>query len=142
MSVFVQIFLYVDVFFIGVIAATALRHAYAHYRPDKHESVNKHNPADDTYLPPAVRQRLLETAQANFETALERSAVRMQKDLGDTEERLTKQLEKLGTEIVDKEMERYRVEIEKLHQQTETVSKNAETEITGHLLFKVGFMLL
>lgn len=132
MSTPLLIFLLVDVFLAGVIAATALRHALAHFRPDKHDA-EKHRPVQPAGpLPPAMKARLLETAQADFQKVLAHSAMQLQRDLGATEARLSHKLESLGEQIVAKQMASYRAELDKLHEQTETVEKNIETDGVQH----------
>jgi len=132
-STFLQIFLLIDVFFIGVIAATAVRHAYAHFRPHEHES-EKHpvHPPQNGHLPPAVREQLLAKAQANFQNVLDRSAAELEHDLQATGGRISKLMEQLGTEIAGKEMERYRAELDDLRKKTEAMLSGAQAELNTH----------
>lgn len=134
MNVYLLLFLLFDVFIMGALAATALRHAYAHFRPDTHaaEPAKPHAPVQNGHLPPAIREQLLEAAQANFKNVLDRSAAELQHDLGATAEQLNKQLEKLGSDIVGKEMERYSVEFDELRKQAEAAVGGAQADIGEH----------
>lgn len=118
-STFLQLFLLFDVFLMGAIAATAIRHAYAHFRPHDEEPKKGHTPTQNGHLPPSVREHLLEEAQANFESVLNRSATELQKDLASTAAEIKKQVEKLGNEATDKELDHYKATIADLQKQTE-----------------------
>lgn len=130
---FLQIFLLVNVFLIGALTAVAIRHAYAHFRPAAHHEPEKPRPTvQRVQLPPEVRERLLRTAQTNFESILNRTASELQHDLKATSLHLDQQLEKLGTKIVSDEMERYHVNLEQLRKQAESAITTAQTDITSH----------
>lgn len=131
-SIFLQIFLLVDVFLIGVAASAAIRHALAHFRPHEHEHEKHPAPPQNGHLPPAVREQLLAKAQANFQNVLDRSATELAHDLEGTGTRLNKLLEQLGTEVASKEMERYRTELEDIRKQTETATRGAQAELAQH----------
>lgn len=130
---FLQIFLLVNVFLIGALTAVAIRHAYAHFRPAHHEEEKPHHITPPTaHLPPAVRDQLLHTAKANFQVVLERSADQLQHSLDSTTVQLNKQLEKLGTKIIEDETERYHTTLDLLRKQAETAINGAQSEITQH----------
>ena len=131
MSAFLQIFLGIDIFFVGVLTAVAVRHAYAHYRPEKHEPEKSHPATQNAHLPPAVREHLLETAQANFQHILDRSAMDLQKDLEDTAGKITKLLDRLGAEVVGNELEHYRTDLERLRKQTSEDISQAKSQLSG-----------
>lgn len=130
-ALLLQIFLFVNVFVMGAVAAGAIRHAYLHFHPAKHE-VEKHPAPQGGHLPSAVREQLLKAAQANFEAVLERSGAELDHDLKATTATLNKQLEKLGSEIVTTETERFHTILQDLRAQAETIVSNAQTEISGH----------
>lgn len=78
MNIFLQIFLYVNVFLIGALFAVGVRHAFAHFRPQEKKA---RTPDQVPHLPPAVKEKLLQSAEANFEKVLDRSASDLQVDL-------------------------------------------------------------
>jgi len=129
-AILLQIFLLVNVFVIGVLVAVAFRHAVAHFRPTAHDT--KHPGVAPVHLPPAVRERLLATAEHNFQIVLERSAAQLDHNLQATSIELNKQLEKLGTAIINDEMKRYREGLDELRARTQMSIGSAQTEITKH----------
>ncbi len=131
MNTFLQIFFFVDAFIIGVLAATAVRHAYAHFRPEKHEPEKPHHPSGD-HLPTEMRKRLLEESEHHYQTILDKSAARLQHDLETSAEHINKQLDRLATEIVGNELEHYRIELDRLRKQTQTDIGNIKTEVGKH----------
>lgn len=137
-STFLQIFLIVNVFLIGIIATIAIQHAYAHFKPQPHEDEkpqphpHPHTQSQTVHLPPEVRSRLLQVAQTNFQTVLDHSAAALEHDLKTTTAQLDKQLEKLGTEIISSEMKRYRASLEELRQQTQENINNAQMDVAKH----------
>jgi len=131
-STFLQIFLLVNVFIIGMLVPIAIRHARAHFRPTEHEVEKPHPHAATVSLPPAIKEHLLLKSQANFQAVLNRSAAELQHDLKNTTVHLNKQLEKFGNDIIDDEMKRYRSDIDQLRKQAQIDMSGAQTEITKH----------
>lgn len=131
-SLFLQIFLFVNVFLIGALVAIAVQHAYAHFRPHTDEHEKAHPSAQPVHLPPATRERLLQAAEGKFQTVLDRSADQLDHNLQVTAVELNKQLEKLGTEIINDEMKRYREALDELRARTEISIGSAQTEIAQH----------
>lgn len=129
MSTFLQIFLLLNVFIIGALVMFAAQHAYAHFRPPHHEE-KPQPPAPQ--LPPAVKERLLEKSEAHFQAVLDHAAADLQKDLKVTSEQILKQLNKLGSEIVSAEMQRYRADLEELRRETQTMLTAAQAGIESH----------
>jgi F0F1-type ATP synthase membrane subunit b/b' len=135
-SIFLQIFLLVNVFLIGAIATIAVQHAYAHFKPQPHEDekpqTQPHPQAQVVHLPPEVRNRLLQVSQANFQNVLDHSAAELEHNLKGTATQLNKHLEKLGTEIINGEMKRYRASLDELRSQTSDSIANAQVEVAKH----------
>lgn len=119
LSTFLQLFLLVDVFLMGVVAATAARHAYAHFRPPKPEPPPAPGPPQEAHLSATARDHLLRTAEANFQAALDHSATQLHHDLDTTSAKLNKLVEHLGTEIIGNELERYRTELAQAREQAD-----------------------
>lgn len=127
-----QIFVLVDVFFMGALVAVALRHAYAHFHPLEHEPEKPRAQATNRNMPPALRERLQEEAEANFEHVMGKATKQLTQDLTATEGRLTQQLEKLGSELVRKEMDRYHEELDSLRKRAEAAENGAQDQLTQH----------
>lgn len=119
-NTYFQIFLLIDVFIMGVLATIAIRHAYAHFRPAKHEPEPTNLPVTTIDpLPPVLRQRLLQTSQEQFQAVLKQSTDHMQQDLQTTTQRVNELVKRLATEIISDELEHYRVDLTRLHHQAD-----------------------
>jgi hypothetical protein len=125
-TILLQIFLYFDVFLVGVVATLVARHLYSHFHPPRHHPESHHDDLPYEALPADFREHLLKVTQANIQTMADHFSTRMQKDLNLTENRLTDLLARIGTEVIGREMERYRLELVKMHQQNQVVAKNEE----------------
>lgn len=131
-TLFLQLFLFINVFLIGVLATIAIRHAYAHFRPHPSEPSKPRAVAQVVHLPPATKERLLHASEANFQAVLARSATQLDHNLQATASQLNKQLEKLGNEIISDEMTRYRASLDELRARTELTIGSAQSEIVRH----------
>jgi F0F1-type ATP synthase membrane subunit b/b' len=132
-SIILQIILAANVFFMGALAAIAIRHAYAHFKPHAHDAEKPVMPAvDPLHLPPEVKQNLIHEAEANFLAVLNGSVGELEHDLKDTASKLNQQLEQVGSQVAASEGERYTATLETLRQQTEATLTAAQVEIAGH----------
>jgi hypothetical protein len=132
-ATFLQIFLLINVFLIGAITAVAIRHAYAHFKPHAHDAEHpRHTVAQQTQLSPEVKARLMKAAETKLEAALERSSVQFEKSLQETTIRLDRQLERLGSKVINDEMIRYNKALEDLQAHTQLSIGGAQGEITKH----------
>ena len=126
-----QAFLLLNVFLIGVASVIAFRHAYAHFRPQKHDAEHRpHQPV--VRLPPAVREQMLADAQLRFQKILDDAAGQLQLDLSKTTVVLNKELSTLGVEIINDEMQRYRESLNQLQMHTEEAIENTRSEFLKH----------
>jgi hypothetical protein len=132
-SSFLQIALLVTFFLIGALSITAIRHAYAHFRPQDSEGERQHRmPPQPIELPNEVKELLLKSTQAKFHSILNHSAAELEYDLKTTVSKLNNRLDKLSSEIINDEMKRYRMDLDKLREQTEDNINTAQTEISEH----------
>lgn len=129
MNLFLEIFLLIDAFLIGIVATVAVRHGLAHFRPEKHDAEKARHQSPDTPLPPEIKKQMQAKAAGNFEALIDKYSSQLQKDLRASEDNLTARLEKLSADIVSRETDRYRQELEKLHAKVEATDKSAESEI-------------
>lgn len=126
-----QIFLLINIFLIGVLVTIAIQHLYAHFHP--HEADHVHGPAPHPVkLSPEVRQKLLEKAANRFQRVLDQAAHELETDLAHTKGELNKQVDSIGKDIVGKEMERYRSELDELRARAEAAIGGAQAEVTAH----------
>lgn len=128
-ATFLQLFLLLNVFIIGVLVTIAVRHAFAHFRPAVQPPEAEHvRPANTSvHLSPVAKGRLLRTAQSRYQIVLERSALELQRDLKTTAAQLNKKLEKLGNDIVSSETSHYHHALDELREQAELVLASTQT---------------
>jgi len=127
-----QAILMINVFFIGIITAIAVRHAYAHFKPQNNEPEKSHPQTPVIHISPEIRDKILQKAQNNFQDVLDRSAVNLEHDLTTTVNQINHQLEKMSSSITASEMQKYNSSLEQLRNQMETLLKQAQAEIVKH----------
>lgn len=132
MDLFLQLFLLVNLFILGVIVTIAIRHAYAHFSPQKHEIEKPHPAVPAVHVPPALKEQMLANAQHDFQKALDRNAADLQKELSETITKLNAMLAKLGEQVIGNEMERFHKQLETMESQIDTTLTSAKTEIADH----------
>jgi hypothetical protein len=130
---YLQIFLLVNVFLVGVLTAIAIQHARAHFRPKPKQDIKPNlPPVAPVELPKEVKENLIHEAQANFLAVLNSSIGELQHDLRATATQLNKQLGDLGSEVAISERARYLSMLEDLRKQTEAAMLAAQAEIAKH----------
>lgn len=133
MSVFLQVFLLINVFLIGALTAVAIRHALAHFRPNRHDGDKTRQQAvEPLHLPAATRERLLKASELKLQAILDRSGDQLERSLHETTGRLDRQLERLGSKIISDEMTRYNKALDELQAHTQLSISGAQNEITQH----------
>lgn len=126
-----QAFLLLNVFLIGAAVTIAIRHAYAHFWPHKHDA--EHRAQQPVMkIPPAVREQMLAQAQTKYQKILDDAAGQLQLDLSKTTVILNKELSTLGAEIINDEMKRYRDSLNQLQLHTEEAIASTRDELSKH----------
>lgn len=131
-STLLDIFVYLQVFVIGILATIAFRHAYAHFRPDHREPEIPLPPLPNTELPADVKQRLLQASEAQFQQVIKHTAGQLQGDLQVSAAQINHLVNNLAAEIISGELERYRVELSQLRQQADTEMGGIRSEVAKH----------
>ena len=116
----------------GVLATIAIRHAQAHFKPAKVEPGKPVLPVSSEILPANIKEQLLKASQAQFQTVMQHSAVQFQQDLQTTAERINDLVKRLATVIVSDELERYRLDLTRLHNQAEIDISGIKKELGTH----------
>ena len=127
-STYLQIFLFADVFIIGLLVPYIFRHANAHLNRDKAESTETNQPQ----LSPAAKERLLKASEDQFQKALNHSVDVLQHDLEASAGQINSLVTRFAGVIVGDEMERYRSELAKLSQQAATDMSSVKHAISSH----------
>lgn len=125
------IFLLINAVFVGVVATFATQHAIAHFRPT--EEKKKAAPVEQ--LPkmlPEMKKQLLAEAEAKFRGQIETSTKQLEQDLQKTTSELETHVTKIGGQIIETEMKRYRDSLEALRVQTENIVKQAQAGVAQH----------
>ncbi len=114
MNLFLQIFLYIDIFIIGVVATLVYRHARAHFETKKAppKPVTSNNA-----LPHEMREKLLSAAEEKFNRIINHSADQFDQELKATTDRVNNTVAKLTGEIAAKEMEKIEAMFKQQQQQ-------------------------
>lgn len=121
---FLQLFLILNVFVIGVLATLGVQHARAHFRP---------RPAHESHdvLPAEIKTKLLRAAEADFGNAIQTATDELRNSLAATTTQMNTMVEKMVTYIVNDEMEQYRKSLDELYRQNEATLKASLTDTTG-----------
>lgn len=130
-STLLIIFLATDVLLLGVVATLAARHGRAHLRGSKANTalMQQLGPIE---MPESVKHRIIEAGEANYTLSLKRSAAELQRDLDHTTDGISRLLEKMGTEVVGNELERYRKELAELRKQASDNLHGINASVAEH----------
>jgi F0F1-type ATP synthase membrane subunit b/b' len=132
-NVFLQIFLFVDVFIVGVLTTTAIRHARAHFRPDINQPEKSVGTSDvKVELPNSTKERLVKESEAKYEEILTQGTHQLQSDLKTTSEQINNLVRSLSTEIISSELERYQADLNKLHIQADRDLGSIKQNMDGY----------
>ncbi|HVU59375.1 MAG TPA: hypothetical protein VHC98_00865 [Candidatus Saccharimonadales bacterium] len=129
-TVFLQAFLIFDVFLAGALVTLAIQHAHAHFHARR--EVSSQAPAVTEPLPDDIRRQVVQASEAQFKATLEHFGVQLQRDLATTAASINKLLGHMGATVVGDELERYRVDLEKLHQQAAANVTAIHTGLAAH----------
>lgn len=122
---FLEIFLVVNAFLVGVVVTLAVQYGLAHHRSKRAAPVKPQNQP----IPAAVRERIAKQAEENFQGIVNRSALQLQHDLGTTGTQLSKLLEKFGSEVLDDEMRMFRQNVADIRANTTGSLAGAQEQI-------------
>jgi hypothetical protein len=124
---FLEIFLAVNAFILGIVITLAFQYGLAHRRSQK-QPISR--AAQNAPVPPAVRERIAKQAEENFQGIVNRSGLQLQRDLNATGTQLNKLLEKFGSEVLDDEMRLFRTNVADIRAATQGSLSGAQDEIT------------
>ena len=126
-TIWLQLFILINVFLVGVVTAVTVMHYRRNLRPEE-PTKKKILPV----LPLDTRQRLIEEAEDDYAKVLHKSAEAFEKDLESTTSHLSEQLAKIGTSIVTDEMDRYKSELSAMRDETAKKIGSSGAEIETH----------
>lgn len=118
-------FLFLDAFIAGVFIAIASRHAYEHFYPLKHEMPS-------SPLATVVKERLLRDSEVHYQKVLDHSIDSLENDLENNSKQINNLVTRFASVIVEDELNRYRTELSKLHQQAQADMSGIKQAVAGH----------
>ena len=133
-----QIFIYLQVFVAGALAVIAAYYARAHYMhrevpvqqtPPEQMPIR---PIDPMELSPDIKDRMLHMSEDQFKSALNQTSAKLQEDLGVTSGHINNLVLRLASEIVSNELERYRQDLSKIHEQAQANMGGISQEVAKH----------
>ena len=125
------IFIAINAFFIGVLFAIGLRHAYAHVRPHPEEKrINAATP--DIKISPELKEALQKQAEEEFKQTVNRASQLLYSRLDASTSSLSQSLNSLGSALLEDEMDRFKTDIMTLRDRTEATIKETEKTILEH----------
>ena len=132
MNNFLQFFLLINVFLIGLLIPFGIRHAKAHFRPEEHDAEKVHHKTPAAHLPIATKERLLHEAETHFQTIIDRSTKELEHNLANINAQLNKRIQKMTDEIVTNEIKRYETNLDKMRKSAEDKINDAQIDIDKH----------
>lgn len=136
-SLLLQLFLLADVFAMGMLASLAIRHGRAH-RAEKTAHARTGSSPEDTAvltngeLPAEVKQRMVQSAEGNFQNSLAATTAELEQNLAHTTEHINSLLNQVGTEVVGAELAQYRADLAAIREQAAAQLSGVSQAITDH----------
>ncbi len=132
MNLFLQIFLYFDVFIIGVVATIAFRHAMAHFRPQKETKPTPSTHHTEPSLDKEVREKLMLEAEAKYQKLLDASIEHLSKELGITSDKINRVVDRLAADMLTREQDAYSKLIKDYQTETEGKLDDAKSQTNNY----------
>ena len=130
MDSFLIIFLLLNAVILGIAGTLAVQYGLAHFRPKEKKVAPQDQPMPK--MLPEMKKQLLAEAENKFRAQIDKSTVDLDKDIQKTATELSTHVTKIGGQIIDTEMQRYRESLDALRRQTEQIVKQAQTGVTDH----------
>lgn len=130
---FLQIFILVNAVLLGIVLTLVIQHwvARADHRKEAAGKA-KVTPVETVAFDPAVKQKILQDAETNFQNVINESVSSLENDLVNTTAKLRSQLEKFGHDAESEEAEQYNKTLAELHDQAKNVLGATQAAIAGH----------
>lgn len=126
-----QIILIINVFILGAALALAIEHMWLHFHP-RDFNVDPNNPNGGVHLPMIVKERLLRSAETDYQEVLDRSVSDFKGDLRATTTKINSQLTQISGDILGEEMDRYKTTLNELRAKAEQTRSQAQTDVERH----------
>src|SRR5579864_6116293 len=131
-STLLEIYLLIIVFVLGVLTTVAIKYARTHFWPAKQTPLSKHPLLAEELMSPAFKRHLLQESEVKFQSAVQHSSSQLQQDLEVSAEHIRNLVNRLATEIVADEMQRYRDELTRLRTEAQTQMGGISQQVAKH----------
>lgn len=133
MNIFLQIFLYLDVFIIGIVFSYALMHIRAHFKQDKplvKTPPTSHHPSNNNVniFPHELREKLIDQTSERYQKVMDRSVEKLIAELSITTEKINQSAEKLSASIIQKRLEEFDSLFKKYEESSIKELENSKTK--------------
>lgn len=131
-STLLEIYLFIIVFILGALTTVAVRYARTHFWSAKPPPRDERTPLADEVLTPALKRHLQQDSELKFQSAVQNSSSKLQHDLEISAEHIRNLVNRLATEIVADEMQRYRDELGQLRSKAQTEMSGISADVAKH----------
>lgn len=104
----------------------------AHSRGTQENEAERVPEHPSAQLSQETRQHLMQATEAKYQSAVDQSATQLQRELSDSGEQIKELVNRLATEIVADEMQRYRAELGQMRERTNQELSATSAEIEKH----------
>lgn len=132
-TLLLQIFILINAVLLGVVMTLVFQHTRAHREQRRQDAEKTKQPVVEVVaFDPAVKQKILQDAEMNFQTVINKSVSSLESDLVDTTAKLRSQLEKFGHDAEGEEAQQYHKTIAELHEQARSILGSTQSAIAEH----------
>ncbi len=131
-NTYLQLFLGLNAFILGVIATLAYHHWHKHIRPGTDTQTPEVTDATHLALPEGFKEELLRASARDLGATLRSTRENFEKDLDKTAEHINGLLEKFGTDIVDDEMNLFQTRLKEIRESTTEKIGATQTQTAEH----------
>ncbi len=131
-TAFLQLFLLLQIFIMGVAVALAARYAYAHFKLSRAHKNDEAQPTPEELLTPEAKERLKQLYASQYQSVLQNSAAELHRDLQLSTKEINNLVNQLATNIVSDEMERYTQDLNRMREQAKVQMGGISDEIAKH----------
>ena len=128
-ALFIDIFVALESFLLGVLATELYLHSKAVVKPDAVIPSPVAPVEPPMSLPPAVRDQLIKETETDYEAMLKQSVAKFDQDLSKTSGTINEQIKGLATDVVGKELDEYRQQLAKLRETAMSTMSSVQSAV-------------
>ncbi len=131
-NTYLQLFLGLNAFILGVVATLAYRHWHKHIRPGAETKTPEIADETQLALPEGFKEELLRASARDLGATLRSTRANFEQDLDKTSEHLNGLLEKFGSDIVNDEMNLFQARLKEIRESTADKIGATQTQTAEH----------